>query len=169
MKIYLAGSVPKGDKESDIFDDWRLRYKKTLSTLFDAQFIDPYHRELDESDSMEVVGQDCMHIQDSDLVVMNSEERLGAGTASEMVIAKYFKKPLIIVLPKDTHHRRSNIVFNGKNIDDWIHPFIFTLADFVIEKIEDIKNIKDQIFTKPIKDIEVIDEAIKYYKEKINP
>lgn len=169
MKIYLAGKVPKGDKEAKSFDDWRLKYQEALKKIFYADFIMPYNREADESDFLLVVGLDCSHIKESDLIVVNAEERLGVGTAQELVIAKYFKKPIITVLPKDTYHRRSNVVFHGKEIKDWIHPFIYVFSDIVVERIDEIKELKDKISTIKIKDISIIDEAIQYVKNNQKP
>jgi hypothetical protein len=166
MKIYLAGKVPKGDKKQKSFDNWRVRYQKVLRKFFDAEFIDPYNRDLDESDFLAVVGTDCKHIKESTFIVVNAEEKLGVGTSQEMVIAKYFNKPVVTVLPKDSHHRRSNVVFHGKMIADWIHPFIFTFSDFIIENINEIEKIKDKIFTSKIKDISVIDEVVRYIDSK---
>ena len=87
---------------------------------------------------------------------------MGAGGAQEMVIAKYFKKPVVTVLPKDSHHRRSNLTFHEKTIKDWIHPFIFTFSDFIIESIDGFGQVKNKLFTSKIKDISVIDDAIEY-------
>jgi len=162
MKIYLAGRVPKGDEEHKKFDYWRVRYQKVLQKFFDAEFVDFYDRNLDESDSLTVLGTDCKHIKESALVVVNAEEQMGAGGAQELVIAKYLKKPVVTVLPKNSYHRRSNLVFQGETIEDWIHPFIFTFSDFIIESIDEIGEIKDKIFTSQIKEISVIDEAIEY-------
>ena len=79
----------------------------------------------------------------------------------EMVIAKYFRKPVVTVLPKNTHHRRANLTFQGKYfVEDWIHPFIHTFSGFVVESVEDIANIKDNILTAEIKDITIVDKAI---------
>jgi len=168
MKIYLAGKVPKGDKVAAGFDDWRARYSQIIKTIFtDAEFIDPYNRDVDENDFLYIVGNDSKHIKDAEFTIVNAENKLGAGTAMELVIAKYLKKPIITVLPKNSHHRRSNVVFHGKNITDWIHPFIHTFSDFIIEDIRELENIKDQILqAKNIKDISIIDQAIKYRDAK---
>lgn len=167
MKIYLAGSVPKGDEEQKTFYDWRSTYRRVLDDIFDAEYIDPYDRDIDESDFLLVVGKDCVDITESSFIVVNAEEKLGVGTAQELVIAKYLKKPVVTVLPKDSDHRRTNIMFNGQLIDDWIHPFIFTFSDFIIESIEKIAEIKDALFDLGnTKDIGVIDHAIARFKNK---
>ncbi len=167
MKIYLAGSVPKGDEEKKFFHDWRARYRSALESVFDAEYIDPYDRDLDESDSLLVVGKDCMDITESALIIVNAEDKLGAGTAQEMVIAKYLKKPIVTVLPKDTSHHRTNIMFNGQRIE-WFHPFIFTFSDFVIEDIAEIERIKDDVLRpENCRGISIIDDAVSYFKNRV--
>ncbi|MAG08415.1 hypothetical protein CMO89_03005 [Candidatus Woesearchaeota archaeon] len=64
------------------------------------------------------------------------------------------------MLPKDSHHRRSNISFEGNLVKDWKHPFIDSFSDFIIEDIERIAEIKDKISSSKIKDLSVIDKAI---------
>jgi hypothetical protein len=96
----------------------------------------------------------------ADLVVVKAEEKLGAGTSMEYVIAKYFGKPVITVIPKDSHHRRSNLYFADVLVVDWIHPFVASMSDFVVEKIEDVEGIKNKVLKQTPKDITYIDEAI---------
>ncbi len=163
MKIYLAGSVPKGAEEEKDFVNWRLKYKEILEDFFDAEFIMPDSGEMDESDFLLIVGKDSKSIKSSDLVIINAEERLGAGASMEMVIAKYFKKPVITVMPKNSHHRRPNVTFRSKFfVEDWMHPFVHVFSDFVVEDVAEIEKIKDKIFTTPIKDISIIDKAIEH-------
>lgn len=167
MKIYLAGSVPKGEAEVKQFTDWRARYQQVLKKIFDAEYVDPFNRDLDESDFLRIVGNDCRHIKNCDLVIINAENQIGAGTSQEMIIAKYFTKPVISVIPKNTYHRRPNITIHNQLIADWIHPFLFTFSDFVIEKIEEVEIIKDTLFKTKIKDISIIDTAVTY-RDQIN-
>ncbi len=160
MKIYLAGSIPKGDEAAKNFDNWHQRYRAVLEPLFFAECLIPRAGEVDETDYVLVVGKDSYSIKISDLVVVNAESKLGAGTAMELVIARYLKKPVVTVLPKNTHHRRSNLMFDGVLVEDWVHPFIKTFSDFVVEKVDDISAIKDQVLSAPVKDISIIDKAI---------
>ena len=163
MKIYLAGSVPKGSEEEKGFVNWRLKYIEILEKFLDSEFILPDTAQVDENDTLLVVGKDSKSIKSADLVIVNAENRLGAGTSMEMVIAKYFKKPVITVIPKDTHHRRSNINFRDKYfVEDWIHPFVHTFSDFVVESVAEIEKIKDQLLSSKPKDISIIDTAIEH-------
>ncbi len=169
MKIYLAGKVPKGDEEAKTFHNWRKEYKEVLQRLFqNSDCIEPYHIDLDEGDLLLVVGSDCRHIKESSLVVVNAEEKLGVGTAIELAIAKHYQKPVIVVLPKGSHHRRSDVVFHGKLIKDWIHPFIYVFSDFIVEAIGEVEKIKDRIFSTEIKSISIIDESVSYFEEQMN-
>jgi hypothetical protein len=165
--IFLSGKIPKGDIAAVTFTNWRERYEKILKKHFDCKIIEPYHKDLEEGDFKLVVGSDSKHIKECDLLVVNAEEKIGAGTAQELVIAKYFKIPVISVLPKDSHHRRSNVTFHGKLVKDWIHPFIFIFSDFIIESIEEIKTIEQKIFSSKIKDMSTIDETIRYFEKKM--
>jgi len=167
MKIYLAGSVPKGEAEEKEFKNWRYAYKEILDKFLDAEFVFPMSGDMDGGDFLLIVGKDSKSIKDSDLVIVNAEERLGAGTSMELVIAKHFKKPVITVMPKNSHHRRLNMTFQGKYfVEDWMHPFIHTFSDYTIENVKEIEKIKDRIFTSPIKDISIIDHAIEHRIKK---
>lgn len=166
MKIYLAGSVPKGREEVENFVNWREGYKKVLSSVFDCECINPFVRDIDETDLFGVFGYDCGLMKKCDLVVINASEKMGAGTSQEMVIAKYFKMPVVTVLPKETYQRRSNLEINGKVVKEWIHPFVRAFSDFIIEDIKDIEKIHKDIFKKEPKTISVIDEAIEYFEGK---
>lgn len=170
FKIVLLGSVPKGDKERESWPDWKSEYKQAFSIIPDTEFADgdEWRR---ENLPFETVGHDSFIIKSADAVVVNAQVKLGAGTAQEMVIAKYFSRPLVAVLPKDTHHRRSNVVFEGENIKDWIHPFILNFSDVVCQNLEEaaewLKDYQANPAGKSIKDITIIDQAIAAYQQTL--
>lgn len=171
MKVYLAGSIPKGDKEKEKSTDWRKEFKEKLSAIEGVEFLDP--RDMTEFTEKPHItfGGDCMLIKKSDLIVVFAGEKLGTGTSQEMLIAKYLKKPVITILPKDTHHRRSNIVFEGNLVKEWIHPFIFSTSDLIVERAEDaISWIKEYIInpnSKNIKDITIVDKSITNFEKNV--
>lgn len=171
FKICLLGSIPKGDHERKDWTDWKSKYKTVLLQLNDVEFVDGDDWK-DETKPLLLFGHDANLVKTSDAVIVNAESKLGAGTAQEMVIAKYFSRPVITILPKDTHHRRSNFIFDGALINDWIHPFLLNMSDFVAETIEDaaewIKQYRTDPKSKKIKNISIIDEAIAAYLEHSN-
>lgn len=168
IKIYLAGKVAKGDEIGRI-EDWRARYKKELDgcTKEKLFFMDPDDPDLDESDSMEIVGHDCNLIRNCDLIIVNAETKLGVGTAQEMIVAKHFKKCVVSVIPENSHYCRKNLNMYGNIIEKWIHPFMNIMSDVVVESLgelgDDFDTTVKRIHNGDIKDITVIDMACDYY------
>lgn len=165
FKIYLAGSIPKGDKERDSFYDWKADFRSKISKAIpDVVFLDP-DLIRDTVGPELVVGHDLWLIDRADLIIVNIPEKVGAGTAQEMVIAKSFEKPVVTVLPQNSHHRRSNIVFDGETIEDWIHPFLYVSSDVIAETIDDAMDwIKS--FTKNLKGFKPKNMAI--YRQMVD-
>ncbi len=167
MTVYLAGSVPKGDKEAHTFVDWRKNYLKAIrATLPDIQALDPNTVFAVEGDSLAVFGADCIWIKQSDIVIVHAEGKLGAGTAMELILAKYFNKPVITVLPKDSYHRRSNLHFEGRIVADWIHPFIDVFSDIIVEHPEALASSIKKLPKLSIKGMEIINDGM-LYAEKL--
>jgi GTP:adenosylcobinamide-phosphate guanylyltransferase len=170
MKIMLLGSLPKGDEARKSFVDWKKEYiEKLTSSIPGAKII--HGDKISDSVGPElVVGHDLWLLKGADILIVNAKSKVGAGTAQEMVLAKYFKKPVISVIPKDSHHRRSNVVFDGENVEEWIHPFLFVSSDLIVENIDEAIPWINYYMKNPskakIKDISVFDKAIgKFEKE----
>ena len=170
MKIMLLGSLPKGDKARESFVDWKKEYiEKLNSQIPDVKIV--HGDKISDSVGPElVVGHDLWLLKEADILIVNARSKVGAGTAQEMVLAKYFKKPVISVIPKDSHHRRSNVVFDGENVEDWIHPFLFVSSDLIVETIDEaipwINSSKKNPSKTKVKDISVFDKLIvKFEKE----
>jgi hypothetical protein len=172
MKLYLAGKIPKGGEIGNI-SDWRIEYARELNKIPNFSIIDPLDPTLDESKPLLVFGHDCHLVQEADVLLVNASEKLGAGTAQEMVIAKYFRKPVVTILPKSTHHRRTNLSMHAGVVSDWIHPFIFSTSDAIFENISEtvewLVNYQLGSFRGRIKGMEVIDSAIRTYLDASRP
>lgn len=165
--IYLAGSVPKSDKEIAEVKDWRDEYIDVLQKIDNGfEFLNPREDRADEDDPEGVFGADCMLVRDADLIIVDAPKKIGAGTAQEMLIAKYFKRPVIMVLPKETHHRRKDMIYDGKVIRDWIHPFLHETSDVIVESVDELGSALEKLKEIENKDITCIDTAIEYYQKK---
>lgn len=171
IKIYLAGKVAKGDEIGKI-EDWRARYKKELDGNIKEKlfFMDPDDPDLDESDSMEIVGHDCNLIRNCDLIIVNAESKLGVGTAQEMIVAKYYKKCVVSVIPENSHYCRKNLNMYGNIIEKWMHPFMNIISDVIVANLCELMDSFDIVVKKihqgDIKDMTVIDMACNYYCNK---
>lgn len=170
LRIMLLGSIPKGDDARKQWTDWKTEYKKILSQLDDVEFVDGDAWK-DETKPFLLFGHDVNLVKISDVIIVNAEKKIGngigVGTAQEIMVAKYFSKPVITILPKNTHHRRSDIVFDGTPISDWISPFLLSTSDLVVETIQGsltwINEYVENPKNKKIKNISIIDEAIAEY------
>jgi len=170
MKIILLGSIPKGDDVRKNWIDWKTEYIEKLSRdIPSANFL---HGDLisDKEGAEAVVGHDLYLIQHADIAIVHATSKIGAGTAQEILMAKQFKRPVIAIIPKDSHHRKSNIVFHGTLIEDFINPFLFISTDYVAENIEDaiawIQKYTKNPNSVSIKDLSVMEQCIDTFSEK---
>jgi len=168
----LLGSIPKGDEARKNFIDWKKEYvEKLTKAIPNVKFL--YGDLISDKVGPElVVGHDLWLIKHADIIITHAVPRVGAGTAQEMFMAKVLKKPVISVIPKNTHHRRSNIVFDGTLIKDWIHPFLYISSDLVVETIDEaipwIKSYTKKPGKIKIKDSSVFNKTIKNFEKKLN-
>ncbi len=167
MKITLLGKVPKGDEVRKTFLDWKTEYVDLIEKeLPEAKILHGDHIR-DDKGSVLVVGHDLWVVKNADVVIVDAREKIGAGTAQEVVMAKYFNVPLVSVIPKDTHHRRSNITFNGKLLEDWVHPFLEVCSDYVALDIPDAISWIKKGLPNPAKGISIFEEAIAAFETKL--
>jgi hypothetical protein len=172
MKIALLGSIPKGDDVRIGWTDWKEEYKQVIrEVLPDAQFVDG-DAISDNSGPEMVVGHDLAMVKQADICVVDARSKIGAGTAQEIVFAKHLRKPVVIVIPKDTHHRKANVTFHGVMVKDWIHPFLHVSSDYVAESPEDaarwIAGFSANDGTSQIKGFSVFEQAIEHYEESMH-
>lgn len=46
------------------------------------------------------------------------------------------------------------MTFQGKYfVEDWMHPFVHTFSDFIVENVAEIENLKDKIFSLTIRQV----------------
>lgn len=165
--IYLAGSVPKSDEEIARDGDWRVGISEKLLEIDPGLMLfDPRNNNSRRNDPKGVFGATCGFVRDADLTIIHVSDRMGPGTAQEMIVAKYYHKPVILILPRDTHHRRSNVSYEGKVLEEWIHPFLHETADVIIESVNDVQSALEKIESIEIKDVSCVDDAIAYYESQ---
>ena len=167
MKIYLAGKVPKG-AEIGTAKDWRQEYVEQLSQSGSFEFLSPENPLLDESQPLIVFGHDCYLVRECDILVVDASAKLGVGSAQEMVIAKYFGKYVYTVLPRDTHHRRSNLQMHDFVVEDWIHPFVFAFSDRIFDDVPSLALFlaenRDSLLKEPLCRLDRIEESVRQYE-----
>ena len=161
--IYLAGKVPKGKKEHEDFVDWREEFKGILGE--GVKYLDPNQFQLADIPCEKFFGRDCFMIKNCDLVLVDARAKIGAGTAQEILIAKYFKIPVVSVVPDNSHYRR--ITFYKGSEKEYRHPFVFSTSDLMPKSFEEaadwIKGFVSGENKIEVKDISIIDTEIEDY------
>ena len=134
--VYLGGSHQDNS-------NWMLEFEKTSAELqskyngISIKGINPFDRNIDETDNQSIVKRDIKILQDRRLthVILKSHSPgaiLSTGTASECMIANYLAKPIIVIgEPAINKEHTRNGVISLK----WFHPFVEYFADVIVEDI----------------------------------
>ncbi len=170
ISIYLAGTIKKGkDEEHELC--WTDEHKKILQEHckgVELLFLDPQVRSDDLSDQWSVFGRDMFQVFSSDLVIADARGKRGLGVGAEMMFAKTQRIPLISWLPHHSYYHRKELHFLGQTVESWIHPFVFSLSDFLAPSLEDAARwIETELVTKKctIKGPETMKSAMNHYLE----
>src|SRR4051812_11321669 len=100
LKIYIAGRMTKHSHFSD--HNWRDEFLEEISRLTGLKFIsfDPTNASKNYSDLEMVFGSDAHMISQIDVLVVYLSDDISVGGSQEILIAKYFNKPVIALAPK---------------------------------------------------------------------
>ncbi len=170
IKVYLAGKVSPNSPH--VGESWREEYCGILSdrTGLDIQNLNPSRGtatyEVDEGDPRAVFGRDCFMIQQSDVVIVNLTDDISVGGSQEMLIAKYFSKPLLGIAPVDGKFRKTEAEIRGRKYADYVHPFVKLPCDAILDDIEAVGDYLAAYFQgrrRRAKGVDVIDKSIQYY------
>ena len=71
-------------------------------------------------------------VSTADFVFVDARERRGLGVGAEMMWAKAIQTPLITLAPMDTHYRKEKTTILQFTVNDYTHPFVFSLSDVVV-------------------------------------
>jgi hypothetical protein len=170
IAIYLAGSIQKGHETNTSF--W---LEKDLLPIqqhlpeFEISFLNPALRSDDLSDQQSVFGRDMVQVFCSNFVFVDARERRGLGVGAEMMWAKVNRIPVIAWAPQNTHYHQKDTSILGVPVADFIHPFVDSLSDKLVETVIEGAEWIRTITSNPsisIKGLESIESAMHYYKEK---
>ena len=166
IKVYIAGKVSHDSSMKTSF--WREEFCKKLQERSGIEIInlDPTSRKDMPFDPQMAFGRDCFFIKNSDLVIVNLTDDISVGGSQEMLIAKYFNKPLLGIAKEGGKFVNSNYNDFGRTVN-FVHPFVFVPCDFIVNDIESAAEwIKNHLGKEKSKDLSCIDDSIDYYLEK---
>lgn len=166
MKVYVAGKISK----DSIFGthDWRDNFCAELEKLcgLNIENLDPTKAGTDQQDTQLVFGGDSYLISQSDVVVVYLSDDISIGASQEILIAKYYKLPVIGLAPHGGKFNGANKEYFGKIVKNYHDPFVFTSCDVVCKTIEEVASSLKNLENVVPKSLEIIPQSVKYYLEK---
>lgn len=169
LAIYLAGTIKKSHEKSDetYWTEEDLQLLRLNLNSFEISFLNPAFRSDNLSDQFSVFGRDMLQVFCSDIVFVDARDRRGLGVGAEMMWAKLNRIPVIVWAPADTHYHKSCTSILENLVLDYIHPFVESLGDKIVESLEEGANWIKELKSNPeikIKGVDHIKDAMGYYK-----
>lgn len=168
LKVYIAGKV----SPTSVFGthDWREGLCSRLMELTGIEFVnlDPTKSylgfDLNEKDSRLIFGRDCFMIRESDLVIVNLTDDISVGGSQEMLIAKYYGRPLVGIAPWGGKFRQREKEILGKTYQDYTNPFVGVPCDAVVADMEELAQwIQDEFPRCSATSLSILDDCLDYY------
>lgn len=166
LKVYVAGKMSKHSHFTS--HTWRDDFLLEISKLTGLKFIsfDPTRASKDYTELELVFGSDVHMIAQVDVVIAYLTDDFSVGGSQEILIAKYFKKPVIALAPKGGRFNLGTKEIVGKIVTDYKHPFIFSTCDVVCSTVPEVAEALKNLDRISPKSINLIDNAkVKFEKE----
>ena len=156
LKIYVAGKVSKDSTFGTHY--WRDEFVQRLQELSGMALVslDPAKKEADQNNYEESFGGDVLMISKADIIVVYLSDDISVGGSQEILVAKYFDKPVIGLAPIGGKFHSTNKEIFGQKVKDYKHPFVFATCDVVRDDIEGVADSIKNISDIKIKTLEII-------------
>ncbi len=166
IKAYIAGKVSKDSSFGTHY--WRDGFCAELGSLsgITIENLDPTKLEVDQTDPQLVYGADSYLISQSNVLIVYLSDDISVGGSQEILIAKYYKIPVIGLAKYGGKFNGSTKELFGKVIKDYKDPFVFMSCDVVCGTIEEVAEAVKELPKINPKTINMIPESASYYLSK---
>jgi len=169
MKIYIAGKVSNNSVFST--HDWRDGFCAELTKIagLELENLDPLKIQESTMQSKDIFAKDCYLISQSDVVVVYLSDDISVGGSQEILIAKYFNKPVIGLAPRGGKFNGSSRKIAGRMVNDYRDPFVFSTCDAVCD---DVATVAEQLVLMSkggfeIKTLDIIAREAKRFQKEL--
>lgn len=138
-KIYLSGSIRKGEEDSrsdDYFwtdDDVDMLVQNIQA---EVEILNPALTKIDRSDTRLNFGCDLFLVSISTLIVVDLRRKKGIGVGAELMLADQLKVPTFGILGQSSEYQKDVLTnLSGQDIEDWTHPFAEGLCDELFDNV----------------------------------
>lgn len=166
IKVYVAGKMWKHSGYAS--HQWRDEFLSAIHQLTGLSFIsfDPTRAKKNYTDLELVFGSDVHMISRVDVLIPYLSDDFSVGGSQEILIAKYFKKPVIAFAPYGGDFNGGSKEIAGKLVKNYKHPFVYSTCDEVCGSIEEVAEALKNLDKINVKTIELIDIARDKFQKK---
>jgi hypothetical protein len=175
VRIYLAGSVPKGASDRRGSDEfWSEEDERFILEGVEAsqvKTLNPNASGISRADFYANFGCDLALVDSSDIVFVDGRAKRGIGVGAEMMFAAMRGIHVVAICPRETVYRRRIDDLFGEDLTEWIHPFVVGLADHVAGNVAEAVNwVNGWLHDgRPPKKPDDMSAAIEYYEGVAGP
>ncbi|PJE65701.1 hypothetical protein COU91_00060 [Candidatus Saccharibacteria bacterium CG10_big_fil_rev_8_21_14_0_10_47_8] len=158
LKVYVAGKVRKDSSFGT--HHWRDDFLTKLEELSGIKLenLDPVKNGDHYKNPEYIFGLSVHLISRADVVIVYLTDDISVGGSQEILIGKYFKKPVVGLAPIGGKFNMATREYMGKTIKNFKDPFVFTTCDVVCSDIQGVaRTLKSLDKIKP-KDLTIIDK-----------
>jgi hypothetical protein len=105
-------------------------------------------------------------ISEVDVVIVYLTDDVSVGASQEILIAKYYSKPVIGLAKRGGKFNLKSKKVVGEVIKDYKHPFVYSTCDVVCESIEEIAEKLQNLDKIKVKNIDIIKNANKKFAKQ---
>jgi hypothetical protein len=166
ISVYVAGKVSKDSVFGTHY--WRDTFCQKLAVLSGEKIenLDPTKLKVSsQNDARQVFGGCCASIASADVVIVYLSNDISIGGSQEILIAKYFKIPVIGLAPHGGKFNGASKEYFGKIISDYKDPFVFTTCDVVCKTIEEVAEALKDLANIIPKSLDIIPQTMRYFKD----
>jgi nucleoside 2-deoxyribosyltransferase len=166
LKLYIAGKVSKNSSFGTHY--WRDDFCNKLAELSGRELenLDPTKNGAQDQSPEIIFGADSAMIKQCDVLIVYLSDDISVGGSQEIMIAKYYQKPVIGFAPIGGKFNGSKKVLFGQVIENYKDPFVFATCDAVCGSIEEVGEAIKNISNIKVKSIDIIEKYRKEYLKK---
>lgn len=102
-----------------------------------AVFLSPGDPLPKNSVSTTVFGRELYQLALADCVVIDARQKRGLGIGVELAVARLLEKPVVSVVPPDSHYRPGTVRYRGIRVAEYVHPHLDALSDVIVNTFSD--------------------------------
>jgi hypothetical protein len=172
LRVYFAGKMGQADGFS--VKAWRDELAAVISknsrfSINNLDFLEVSHEVVNENDPRLIFGRDAYLIRTSDIVIVNLSDDISVGGSVEMLLAKYFHRPLIGIARPNGKFVNSEKELFGRKVTGYVNPFVSATCDWLVHDTSQLPGVVNELYGGNVKTNRIVSESANWYKRYLLP